>query len=206
MRIATRLSLTAPVAALVMFVAANTAVAQNTETVEAGHTIVRLSSDFIAALGTLDVAPGTVTPTAWHDGVVGFPVTSGAIDLDTGSGQLLHSGGLTLYSNADQTKVTLQSFIITTSGTPVITGLVSVNEKLVGRMPLFRLTLPAGLTVPLTPTGGRIILRGVGVSLNQQAATTLNSVFHVSAFQDGLVVGTAKVTMHLADDNDADQD
>lgn len=206
MRIATRLSLAAPVAALIMLFAATIASAQNTETIEAGHTIVTLSSDFISALGTLDVAPGTVKPTHWHDGVVSFPITSGAIDLDTAAGQMLHSGGLTLSANGDQTKVTLQSFIITTSGTPVITGLVSVNEKLIGRMPLFHLALPAGVTVPLAPVGGRIILKGVALSLEGGAATTLNSVFHVSAFQAGIPIGTAKLVIHLADDNDADQD
>ena len=89
---------------------------------------------------------------------------------------------------------------------PVVTGLVSVNEKLIGRMPLFRLTLPAGITLPLTPTGGRIILKNVGVSLDSGAASTLNSVFHVSAFQGGSAIGTARVIIHLADDNDADQD
>ena len=138
--------------------------------------------------------------------MVSFPLTSGAIDLDTAAGQMLHSGGLTLSADADQTKITLQSFIITTSGTPVITGLVSVNEKLVGRMHLFHLTLPAGMTLPLTPTGGRIILKNVGVTLDQEAASTLNSVFHVSAFQGGSAIGTAKVVIHLADDNDPDQD
>ncbi|WP_109487926.1 hypothetical protein [Occallatibacter savannae] len=206
MRIATRLFLAAPVAALAMLVSAHIASAQNTETVEAGHTIVTFSSDFISALGALDVAPGTVTPTRWHDGVVSFPINSGALDLDTAAGQLLHSGGLTLSSNADQTKVTLQSFILTTTGTPVITALVSVNERLIGRMPLFRLTLPAGLTLPLAPSSGRIILNGVGLSLESGAATTLNSVFHVSAFQGGLPIGTAKVVIHLADDSDTDHE
>jgi len=189
-----------------MFVCVNIASAQNTETIEAGHTTLTLSSDFISALGTLDIAPGSVTPTHWHDGVVSFPLTSGAIDLDTAAGQMLHSGGLTLSANADQTKVTLQSFIITTSGTPVITGLVCVNEKLVGRLPLFRLALPAGTTLPLKSTGGRIIIRGVGVTLDPGVASTLNSVFHVSAFQGGSAIGIAKIVIHLADDNDTDQD
>ena len=206
MHLATRLSFAAPLAALVIFFSANMASAQNTETIEAGHTTLTLSSVFISALGNLDISPGTVTPTHWHDGVVRFPLTSGAIDLDTATGQMLHSGGLTLSANADQTKITLQSFIITTSGTPVVTGLVSVNEKLIGRMPLFRLTLPAGIALPLTPTGGRIILKNVGVSLDSGAASTLNSVFHVSAFQGGSAIGTARVIIHLADDNDADQD
>ena len=126
-RIPSRLSLAAPIVALSMLVSANIASAQKTETIEGGHTTVALASSFLSALGSLDVTPGTVGPTRLHNGTVNFPVTGGAIDLDTAVSQILHSGGLTL--TAGQTKVTLQSFIIDTTGAPVITGLVSVDEK-----------------------------------------------------------------------------
>ena len=204
MRITSRLSLAAPIVALAMLVSANIASAQNTETIERGRTTVTLASEFVSALGTLGVTPGTVGPTELNNGRVNFPVIGGAIDLDTAAGQILHSGGLTL--TAGQTEVTLQSFIIDTTGAPVITGLVSVNGKLLGRLPLFDLALPGGITLPLTPHHGRIILKGVGVTLDSTAAGALNSVFSVSAFQGGFGIGTAKVIISLpvADDEDED--
>jgi hypothetical protein len=202
MRITSRLSLAAPVAAFAMLVSANLASAQKTETIEGGRTTVALANSFVSALGSLDVTPGTVGPTRLYNGAVNFPVTGGAIDLDTAVSQILHSGGLTL--TAGQTKVTLQSFIIDTTGAPVITGLVSVDGKLLGRLPLFDFALPSGITLPLKPHDGRIILKGVGITLDSTAAGALNSVFHVSAFEGGFGIGTAKVVVDISGRSDED--
>ena len=204
MRIRSRLSLSAPIVALAMLVSTNNASAQKTETIESGRTTVAFASGFVSALGSLGVTPGTVSPTRLHHGTVNFPVTGGAIDLDSAASQILHSGGLTL--TAGQTDVTLQSFIIDTTGTPVITGLVSVNGKLLGRLPLFDLALPSGITLPLKPYDGQIILKGVGVTLDSTAAGALNSVFHVSAFKGGFGIGTAKVILDLSGHDDEDED
>jgi len=103
----------------------------------------------------------------------------------------LHSGGLTL--KAGDTKVALQSFIIDTTTKPVITGLVVVNGKLLGRVPLFDLTLPAGFSLPLHLKENRLVLKGVGVTLDAQAAGALDAVFHVNAFTAGFPIGTAQV-------------
>ena len=191
----------APVVAFAMLISADHAFAQKTETIESGRTTVALAGGFVSALGSLGVTPGTIAPTRLHSGTVNFPVTGGAIDLDTAVGQVLHSGGLTL--TAGQTQATLQSFIDTTSAS-MITGLVSVDGKLLGRLPLFDLALPSGITLPLKPRDGRIILKGVGVMLDSTAAGALNSVFHVSAFEGGFNIGTAKVVIDLAGRSDED--
>ncbi|MGA3034964.1 MAG: hypothetical protein ABSD70_16890 [Terracidiphilus sp.] len=204
MHMRSRLFLAAPIVALAMLASANNASAQETETIEGGRTTVALASSFVSALDGLGVTPGTVHPTRLHDGTVDFPVTGGAIDLDTAASQILHSGGLTL--TAGQTQVTLQSFIIDTTGSPVITGLVSVNGKLLGRLPLFDLALPSGITFPLKPRDGRIILKGVGVTLDSTAAGALNSVFHVSAFAGGFGIGTAEVIIDIPVRYDEDFD
>jgi hypothetical protein len=82
-----------------------------------------------------------VFPTRLKQGTVNFPVVAGAIDLTNAKGELIHSGGLTL--SAGGTKVQLQSFTIdTASAQPVISGIVSVNGQLLGRLPLFNLVLP----------------------------------------------------------------
>jgi hypothetical protein len=195
MRITSRLSLAAPIVAFAMLASADNALAQKTETIEGGRTTVTLASSFVSALDSLGVTPGTVSPTRLHNGAVDFPVTGGAIDLDTAASQILHSGGLTL--TAGQTKVTLQSFIIDTTSSPVITGLVSVDGKLLGRLPLFDLALPSGITVPLKAHDGQIILKGVGVTLDSTAGGALNGVFHVSAFTGGFGIGTATVIIDL---------
>lgn len=171
--------------------------AQQTKTLFTGRTSVKLSSTFTGALSSLGVSVGRVFPTEIEYGTANFPVTGGAIDLDTASGNILHSGGLTL--KAGDTKVTLQSFIIdTTTGKPMITGLVSVNGTLLGRIPLFDLTLPAGFSLPLHLNENRLVLKGVGVTLDATAAGALDGVFHVDAFTAGFPIGTAQVVAYGA--------
>lgn len=204
MHLTPRLIVAVPFAALALLASSADAFSQKTVTIETGRTTVALSNEFVSALGSLNVAPGTVALARLYKGTVNFPVTGGAIDLDTAAGQILHSGGLTL--TAGQTKVTLQSFIIDSTIAPVITGLVSVDGKLLGRLPLFDLALPGGITLPLKPYDGQIILKGVGVSLDSAAAGALNSVFHVSAFKGGFGIGTAKVVIDLPGYDDDDQD
>ena len=72
------------------------------------------------------------------------------------------------------TTVRLESFIIDTTGAGgiVLTGLVSANGSVVGRIPLFDLTLPASF-VDVT----LIRLDGIGVTLRPEAAGALNAVF-----------------------------
>jgi hypothetical protein len=171
--------------------------AQRAVTAYAGTTDVTLSSGFVGALESLNVKLGLVNPTMVSGTVASFPITGGAIDLDTASGNFVHSGGLTLEGGAN--KVRLQSFIIdTTASTPVITGIVIVNNKVVGRLPLFDLRFPAGFKVPLNTKGNTLALTGVGLLLDAKAAAALNSVYSVSAFTPGFNVGTAKVTAYVS--------
>lgn len=175
-------------------VAGSIAFAQQTKTLNDGVTSVSLSSTFVDALNSLSVTPGTVAPTELEHGRASFPVIGGALDLATAKGNILHSGGLTL--NEGDTHVALQSFIIDTTATPVITGLVSVDGMLVGRIPLFDITLPAGFSVPLNPEGWVLTLKGVGLTLDPAAATALSGVFKTTV-PSGLSIGTANVTILL---------
>jgi len=196
--------LASAIATLAVLITANIASAQKTKTIEAGSTTITFGNDFIAALGVLDLSPRPVGPTRWRERVVNFPVVAGAIDLDTAASQILHSGGLTFSAGGGLTQMTLQSFILDTRGVPVITGLVSVQGKLLGRMRLFDLALPSGITLPLKPADSRIILKGVGVSLDTSAAKELNSVFQISAFTGGFDIGTAKIIIDLPGYDDAE--
>ena len=158
-----------------------------------------MSSGFVSALHTLGLTPGVVRPSDLGDGKVTFTVTGGAIDLQTARGEISHSGGLTL--TAGSTEVRLQSFTIDTTGSsPVLTGLVVVDDKLVGRLPLPNLQLPAGLSLPLRPSAeGVLRLKGVGVTLTSTAASALNGVFKTNALAGGFEIGTANVYVVFQD-------
>lgn len=183
--------------ALVLLVCAS-AFGQNTKTVETGRTSVKLSGDLVSALQSLGVKPGTVDPSKLRGGSVNFPVTGGAIDLKSIKGEIIHSGGLTL--TAGQSQVRIQAFIIDTTGTaPVLTGLVTVNGALLGRVPLFDINLAGG---SINANHGMLTITGVTLTLDKTAAAALNQVFNVKAFTPGFPIGTAKVIAALDGSND----
>jgi hypothetical protein len=157
-----------------------------------GRTSVALSSDFVNALTTLKVTPGTVGNGQLKRGVASFPIVSGAGDLGTVKLEINHRGGLSL--KAGSTVVELTDYAITNlDGKPVLTGLVKANDNLVGRIPLFNLSLTEGPKATPGHSSTQIQLKGVGVKLAKPAADALNSVFQVTAFKEGLNIGTAKV-------------
>jgi hypothetical protein len=157
-----------------------------------GKTSVTLSSDFVNALTTLKVTPGTVGNARLKQGVASFPIVSGAGDLGSVKLEVNHRGGLSL--KAGSTIVELTDYAITNlDGKPVLTGLVKANDSLVGRIPLFNLALTEGPKATSAHGNTQIQLKGVGVKLAKPAADALNSVFKVTAFKEGLNIGTAKV-------------
>jgi len=189
------LSAVASAAALLLAVP-SIAMAQSTRhktvTLNGGATQVTLSEGFSNAVSSLGVKVGTIPTSTTYRGTVLFPITGGALDLNTGLGNIIHAGGLTL--TAGNTQAILESFIIDTTGaTPVLTGLVVANGTLVGRLPLFDLVAPSGATLPLKPKGWLLTVQGVGLNLTSGAAAALNSVFSVDAFKGGFNVGTANV-------------
>jgi hypothetical protein len=179
--------------ALTIAVAAVSVQAQ-TDQVQSGRTSVTFSEQFGATLVQFGLGASSIGPSQLQTGIGAgtFPISAGAIDLSTARGEFDHSGGFSL--SRESTQVRLVNFVIDTTSTPVLTGLVIVNDKLVGRITLFDLQLPSGVALPLKPTAdGVVSLQGVGLTLDNAAATALNGAFAVNAFQPGLNIGTANV-------------
>lgn len=168
------------------------AISAPTEAVLGGATAVQLSPEFVGALGNLQVTPSAVGRGVLNKGTAAFPISGGAIDLGTVKTEIIHRGGLSL--NGAGTVVELTDFLITNLGDqPVLTGLVTANDSLAGRVPLFALALPA-ISPPLQPTAGKVIeLKEVRVTLTAEAAGALNKAFNVQAFTAGLNIGVARV-------------
>ena len=167
-----------------------------------GSTAVALDADFVAALGTLGLTPGTVGGATLADGSVSFPITGGTVtvfDKATGyrpyvQGTILHQGsGLSL--TAGGTTVELTNFTVD-PGTPArLFGDVSVNGELaVPSAPLFDLN---GSTLnPISMDAeGNAVLQGTTVELSPEAADLLNTTFGTDALAGGLVIGIATITV-----------
>ena len=157
--------------------------------ISTGVTKVDLAEGFVSALSSLHVAPAPIGASELKGTTIDFPILTGHFDTSDDKAEIIHSGGLSL--TAGGTVVDLRDFIIDTTGAkPIITGLVELDGKVVGRLTLFDLSLKEAA---LDSDGCVLVIKNADVTLDSGAAATLNSVFKISALAGGLNIGTAKV-------------
>lgn len=148
-----------------------------------GSTALQLDPGAASALASLGVTAGVVVPaTAGSDGL-NFPITGGKVNAETFAGRIRHSGGISL--SAGSTVVELTDFIINVDAEPDLTALVGGQ-----RVSILSLDL-SGLDAQVS--GRRITLGNVKANLTAAAAGALNGAFGVTAFTEGLTLGTATV-------------
>lgn len=161
-----------------------------------GETTVKLDASFVEALGSLHVTPAAIGPARLYNYknavYAAFPITTGAIDTADTRAEIDHSGGLSL--RAGSTTVSLTDLLIEVTGPgPALTGLVSVNGKLVGRIPLFDLSLRGA---HVWAENHFVDINGVDLKLSTTAAEALSGAFHTGI--PDLAVGTAEVRTVVA--------
>jgi hypothetical protein len=183
-----KLVLAAQVLAAAFTLFASSAQAQNICVVNGGRSTVKLNMGLIFTMAKTSIGL-TGTDTSQRTlGFINFPITSGAISLDTSAGQILHSGGMILTSGT--TTVTLDSLIVDTlSENPFVTALVEVNGSFVGRVKLIDFVLPGGSALPIVPNQGAFYLADVQLTLDDEGAAALNQAFGYKAFAPGTDFG-----------------
>jgi hypothetical protein len=163
-------------------------------------TDVILDAGFVGALEDLKLTPGPVGEASIEEGTVSFPITGGnVIYYKPGSvspfvqGELSHAGGLSLEGGGKTVELT--DFVID-PGASVLTGTVSVDGEVAAESaPLF--FLDGGTLEPLEVNDdGTAVLQGTTVELKAEAAELLNDTFAVDALQEGLKIGTARITIN----------
>lgn len=166
-----------------------------------GSTAVALDADFVAALGTLGLTPGTVGDATLADGSVSFPLTGGTVTLfDKDSGYRPYVQGTLLHQNsglsftAGETVVEITNFTVDPGSPARLFGDVAVNgAQAVASAPLFDLD---GSTLnPPAMQDGTAVLQGTEVNLSPEAAALLNQTFGTDALQGGLLIGIATITV-----------
>lgn len=156
-----------------------------------GATTVSLDPGTAGALESLGVAVSPVRPATAGKRGISFPITFGVVDGTTLAGQIRHSGGLKAVQG--DTSVYLTRYFIDLDDTPSLTGLVGTAPNTGTRVELFDLDLSA---LEVIPSKRHITLKGVALTLTDDAAAALNGAFGAGAepFTEGLPIGTAKVT------------
>lgn len=184
----------------------NKPVAQLTN-LQGQHTQVILASSFLQALQQLKVKPGTIgsaslatspTPT------LTFPITGGnvtyykphtrnpyvlgAIDHD-GSGLSLTAGGTT---------VKLTNFVVDPASSKLFGDVEVGNGATMKHVYLFFLNGSTLQPLKVDKSSDTAVLYGTKVYLSSDAAKALNTVYHIHALNSSVLVGTAKITVSLA--------
>ena len=158
--------------------------------VAGGATSLALDPGTASALTSLGVTVAPIGPaTARPDGALSFPITSGTLQPAALTGSVAHSGGIAL--TAGDTRVELRKFVITLDDTPTLSAKVGGQ-----RVDILTLDL-AGAKVT-EGDDGTLTVAGVTGRLTAGAAAALNDAFCVTAFTEGLVLGTATVQATLA--------
>lgn len=163
-------------------------------------TSVALDAGFVKALTSLKLTPGVVGDATLANGAVSFPITGGNVTYyKPGSvspyvtGLINHDGsGLSL--SAGSTTVDLTNFEIN-PGNSRVYGDVSVNGKSAAKhATIFNLD---GRTLqPLQTQGSEAVLQGTKVMISGDAAALLDQTFKTDAVKQGLLVGTATITVN----------
>jgi Htaa len=150
-----------------------------------GATTLTLSKGATKALTSLGVSVRTTgaAKALKGGGQARFPITGGKYDPATGAGTYRHSGGLRL--KAGGTSLKLSSFRV-----DAVKGRLSVQVSGGKRLHAFTLSLAKA---KLKRPGLGTTVSGVRVALSAKGAKALNTVFGVTAFKRGLVIGTATV-------------
>lgn len=163
--------------------------AQSASTVEYGRSILTFDPSFTAGVASLGAQLGGAGFSNYDtSGVILLPAVGGSVDLQTARGEVNLLGGLTVHTSGATLR--LQSFVIDTTGKPLMTALLIVNNQLYGRIPLFDLAPPSSATLPLSTTAGVLQVNGYQVTFDPNGAAAINSVFGTSAIQGGMLVGT----------------
>ncbi|MFN7828161.1 MAG: hypothetical protein ACK5RR_09385 [Acidobacteriota bacterium] len=127
-----------------------------------------------------------------------MPVESGAIDLFNGTGEIHHSGGLSLWIGNNE--IQILSLTIDTSTDPaVVSGIVLYSSErdkrntgsVLGRVKLADLKMPSSVVFPIRPAAfNTLYFHQATFVMSDELATLLNFYFGGTNFRAGLDLGT----------------
>lgn len=167
-------------------------------------TAVTLDAGFVEALTSLKLTPAPVGDAKISKaGVASFPISGGNVTYyEPGSvspfvqGSIDHTGGLSLTGGGKTVELT--DFVID-PGASVLTGTVSVDGEVAAEdAPLFFLDGRTLNPLAVNEGNGTAVLEGTTVELKAEAAQLLNETFGVTALEEGLKIGVAKITVNTA--------
>jgi hypothetical protein len=182
--------------------AASTKPAAQINTLTGKNTCVALDANFLTALTTLKLTPGTLGTATLTGTNVCFPITGGNVTyytpgtVDPYVQGIIHHQGSGLSLTAGATSVQLQNFTIN-PGNSELYGDVSVDHKpYASQVVLFDLDGSTLKPLKANTADNTAVLTGTTAHVSATAAGALDKVFSTTAVTKGLLVGVATITVN----------
>ena len=185
-------------AVVLTIAAASTSLPAQVRTAIFGRTTVQFSQTFTSFVGALGGSLNDLNLVALPTTNLVLPVTAGAFNPQTAIGEVEHASGFTIEGGGKAIRLENLTIDTTNGMAPVVTAVFVFNNTVLGRMPLFNVQYPAGLTLPLQTSVGVLQVNGLKLTLAPIAAGSLNSIFGITAIPAGLNAGTASTYIVFA--------
>ena len=163
-----------------------------------GRTEIQFSQNFTSFVGALGGSLSDLNLVTLPSSNLILPVTAGAFNPTTAIGEVEHASGFTICGGGKAIRLENLTVDTTNGMAPVVTAVFVFNNTVLGRMPLFNVQYPSGVTLPLQTNAGVLQVSGLKLSLAPIAAASLNSIFGITAIPAGLNAGTASVYVVFA--------
>ena len=168
---------------------------------DSGLTTLTFGQQWMGAAEAEGIFVGSISPANRRSQSIVLPVTNGGFHLLSARAEVGHQGGLVLVKDRVQLFITSIHFD-TTGDDPVLSGLVvrSGNPavggavEILGRMPLFTLTLPA-LPLPYPPTSRSVYIGSIATQSTAELVSLLSASFRSTRFRVGENVGGMSIQM-----------
>ena len=183
-----RSALIAAVALVAIVPAAN---AQTAADVGGGRTMLKLDRATAKAIQDAGLGLSLLRPARNGSSGVTFPVSGGKLDPATLRGSVAHRGGLRFHDGPTSVRLRNFRYTIGARGASLSAAVGGTRLKIL-TLDLRRVKL--GARGPLTKTASRI-----RATLTAGAAKALNAAFGTKAFRGGLLLGTVRTEVELAD-------
>ncbi len=168
--------------------------APNLARVYGGGMILAQVGNFFGTLYNQGIVTSFPASTNLPDGSIAGPVGGGALDLNTGQGEVQSLGGITFTSSTQV--VTLQRLTLdTTPSGAFLSAAVFVGGVYQGRQPVFQITTPTVVSSPIQL--GEYIAPAQNFTVNPTFAGQIGSYFSIAPFPSDTPVGSVALDIQL---------
>ena len=168
---------------------------------DSGHTTLTFGQQWMQDAGAEGIFVGSISPANRRSQSIVLPIASGGFHLPSARAEVGHQGGWLLVKGSVQLFITALHFD-TTGDDPILSGHVlrSGNPavggavEILGRIPLFTLTLPT-LPLPYPSSSRSVYIGSIATQSTAELVSLLSTSFRSTRFRVGENVGGMSIQM-----------